>query len=58
MNIFGHKQQPKVMLTYEVMRNCQCVACSVQADSACAKPKIEARKELMQNPDLSQIMSP
>ena len=58
MNLFGHKSEINVMLTFDVMMKCKCVTCPVQADSACAKPKIAARNESMQNPDLSKIMSP
>lgn len=46
------------MLTYDAMMKCRCVTCPVQVDSACVKPKIAARNELMQNPDLSRIISP
>ena len=49
MNLFGHKAEAKVMLTYEVMMKCQCGICPVQVNSACAKPKIAARNEMMKN---------
>lgn len=49
MGLFGHKSQPKVMLSYDVMMKCQCGMCPVQAYSACAKPKIAARNEMMKN---------
>jgi hypothetical protein len=60
LNLFGHKTQPKVLLTYDVMMKCQCAMCPVQANSACAKPKIVARDEMMKNPsgEMSKIMSP
>ena len=56
MNLFGHKSQPKVTLSYEIMMNCKCVTCSVQSESACAKPKIAARIEMLQNPDPSKML--
>jgi hypothetical protein len=49
LDIFGHKSTPKVTLTYDVMLKCQCGVCPVQADSACAKPKIAARNEMINN---------
>lgn len=61
MNLFGHRTEPKVLLTYDVMMKCKCGVCPVQADSACAKPKIKARNEMMQNmgPDMmSNMMTP
>ena len=57
MSFFGRKEI-KVPLTYDVMMKCRCMTCSVQADSACAKPKIAARNEMLQHPDLSKIMNP
>ena len=58
LNLFGHKSQPKVTLSYEIMMNCKCVTCSVQSESACAKPKIAARIEMLQNPDPSKMLGP
>jgi hypothetical protein len=60
MGFFSHKTEPKVQLTYDVMMKCKCAVCPVQADSPCAKPKIKARSEMMQNPQktLSNIMTP
>ena len=40
------------------MTKCRCITCPVQSDSACIKPKIAARNQMMQNPDLSKILSP
>jgi hypothetical protein len=60
LNLFGHKAGPKVLLTYDVMMKCKCGMCPVQANSACAKPKIAARDEMMKNPnaEMSKIMTP
>jgi hypothetical protein len=59
LSFFGHKEI-KVGLTYDVMMKCKCIDCSVQADSACAKPRIAARNEMVNNPGkmMEQIMSP
>jgi hypothetical protein len=59
LSFFGHKEI-KVGLTYDVMMKCKCIDCSVQANSACAKPKIAARNEMLNNPGkmMEQIMSP
>jgi hypothetical protein len=60
LNLFGHKREPKVLLTFDVMMKCKCAMCQVQADSACAKPKIAAREEMMKNPssEMKKIMTP
>ena len=60
MSLFGHKKGIQVNLTYDVLTKCKCVACPVQTNSACAKPKIDARNEMLQNPSkmMQQIMSP
>jgi hypothetical protein len=60
LNLFGHKTEPKVLLTYDVMMKCKCGVCPVQANSACAKPKIMARDEMMKNPssEIKRIMTP
>jgi hypothetical protein len=61
LNLFSHKTQPKVTLTFDVMTKCQCGVCPVQADSACAKPKIVARNEMMSNMNsgnLQNILGP
>jgi hypothetical protein len=60
LNLFGHKAEPKVLLTFDVMIKCKCAMCPVQADSACAKPKITAREEMMKNPnsEITKIMTP
>jgi hypothetical protein len=55
LNPFGHKTEPKVLLTYDVMMKCQCPMCPVQVNSACAKPKIVARDEMMKNTPKEQI---
>jgi hypothetical protein len=57
LNLFGHKTEPKVQLTYDVIMKCQCAVCPVQANSACAKPKIAAREEMMKNMG-REMMSP
>jgi hypothetical protein len=57
LGLFGHKTEPKVLLTYDVMMKCKCATCPVQADSACAKSKIKARDEMMQNM-ISNVMTP
>jgi len=59
LGFFGHKKI-QVNLTYEVIMKCQCVACLVQANSACAKPKIAARNDMINNPQtmLNRIMTP
>jgi hypothetical protein len=49
LGFFGHKTEPKVMLSYDVIMKCQCAMCPVQANSACAKPKIAAREEMLEN---------
>ena len=60
MSLFGHKKEIQVTLTYDVILKCRCVSCSVQAFSACAKPKIAARNDMVENPAkmMQQIMSP
>ncbi len=57
MKLFDHNKQPKVMLTYDVMVKCKCAECPVQADSACAKPKIEARSKMMQNMNSGNVQN-
>jgi Protein of unknown function (DUF2769) len=59
LSLFGHKQI-NVTLTYDVISNCRCASCAVQADSACAKPKIAARNEMLNDPGkmMQQMMSP
>jgi hypothetical protein len=49
LNLFGHKAEAKIMLTYDVMMKCQCGSCPVQVNSACAKPKITARNDMVKN---------
>ena len=49
LDLFGHKPQPKVRLNYDVITKCQGVNCPVQASSECTKPKIAARKDMMDN---------
>lgn len=48
------------MPTYDVILKCKCVICQVQANSACANPKIAARNDMVENPGkmLQQIMNP
>ena len=60
MRFFGHKPEINVTMTYDVMMKCRCLQCPVQIDSACAKPKIAARNELLQNPGktMSNMFSP
>jgi hypothetical protein len=61
LNLFGRNTQPKVTLTFDVMKECQCGVCPVQADSACAKPKITARTEMIKNMNsgnVQNILSP
>jgi hypothetical protein len=60
LNLFRRKTGPRVLLTYDVMMKCKCGLCPVQANSACAKPKIAARDEMMKNPnaEMSSIMTP
>ena len=59
MILFSHKEI-NVGLTYDVIIKCKCIDCSVQADSACSKPKIAARNEMVNNPGklMEQVMSP
>ena len=56
--LFGRKPDIQVPINYDVMMKCKCTTCQVQADSACTKPKIAARNEMLQHPDLSKILSP
>ena len=61
MNFFGHKPQPKVMLSYDVITKCQCVNCPAQTASECIKPKIAARSNMMNNVNsgnLQDILGP
>ena len=60
MGFFGRKKEIVIQPTYDVIMQCKCAACPVQADSACAKPKIAARNEMIQNPmkTMEQIMTP
>ena len=60
MDLFGHKNEINVALTFDVIKECQCVTCPVQANSACAKPKIAARNDMLKNPMnmMQQFMSP
>jgi hypothetical protein len=59
LGIFGHKKI-QVNLTYDTITKCQCVVCPVQANSACVKPKIAARNDMINNPQtmLNRIMTP
>jgi hypothetical protein len=57
LNLFGNKTEPKVLLSYDVMMKCKCGVCPVQAESECAKPKIKARSEMLQN-TVSNVMTP
>ena len=60
MGFFNRKKVVQPSLTFDVIQKCRCVACSVQAASECAKPKLASRKEIVENPSsmLSQIMTP
>lgn len=60
MSLFGHKREIQVPLTYDVILECKCAICPVQANSACAKPKIAARNDMVKNPEkmMQQVMSP
>lgn len=60
MSFFGHKKDIQIPFDSDSMFNCKCVSCPVQANSPCAKPKIAARNELIQNPQkfMQQMMSP
>jgi hypothetical protein len=60
MSFFSRKKVTPVSMTFDVIQKCRCVACSVQATSECAKPKLASRKDMMENPAsmLSQIMTP
>ena len=60
MSFFGHKKGIQVSLTYDVVTRCKCVVCLVQANSACTKPKIEARNDMVNNPQkmMQQMMTP
>ena len=60
MGFFGHKKEIVIQPTYDVITQCKCVTCAVQTDSACAKPKIAARNDMIDNPHkmMQQIMSP
>ena len=57
---FFHHKEIQVGLNYDVMMKCRCITCSVQTNSACTKPKIAARNEMVNNPGklMEQIMSP
>jgi len=60
LSFFGHKKEILIPFNSESMFNCKCVACPVQANSPCAKPKIAARNEMIQNPQkfMQQMMNP
>ena len=47
LDLFGHKTQPKVTLTYDVITKCRCINCPVQINSGCTKPKISARNDMI-----------
>ena len=60
MSFFGHKKEIQIPMDSESIFNCKCITCPVQANSPCAKPKIEARNELVQNPQklMEKMMTP
>jgi hypothetical protein len=60
LGFFGHKKEIVIQPTYDVITKCKCVTCAVQTGSACAKPKIAARNDMIKNPGkmMQQIMSP
>jgi hypothetical protein len=58
LGFFGHKKEINVPLTSDVMMKCKCVTCPVQVNSACAKPKVMARMEMVKNTEMSKKMSP
>jgi hypothetical protein len=60
LGFFGRKKEIVIQATYDVITQCRCTTCPVQTDSACAKPKIAARNDMIENPGkmMQQIMSP
>lgn len=58
MDFFGHKRANTVPLTFDVMIKCKCVTCPVQANSACAKPKIMDRTAMVKNYEMTKNMDP
>lgn len=57
MSIFRKKEKPKVELNTDVLMKCQCSKCSVQAESACTRPKIQKAMDLMSKMASSGSMS-
>ena len=45
MQMPGRKEEGKVPLNMDSMSKCMCGTCPVQAQSTCARPKIEMAKE-------------
>jgi hypothetical protein len=60
LSFFGHKKDIQIPFDSESIFNCKCMTCPVQANSPCAKPKINARNDLVQNPQkfIQQMISP
>jgi len=60
LGFFGRKKEIVIQATYDVITQCKCTTCPVQTDSACAKPKIAARNDMIENPGkmMQQMMSP
>jgi hypothetical protein len=60
LGFFGRKKEIVIQPTYDIITQCKCIACAVQTGSACAKPKIAARNDMIENPGkmMQQIMSP
>jgi hypothetical protein len=60
LGFFGRKKEIVIQPTYDVITQCKCITCAVQTGSACAKPKIAARNDMIENPGkmMQQIMSP
>ena len=54
MDIFGHRKEIAVQLTFDAMLKCKCVTCPVQTGSLCSKPKIESRLNLIRNVEMSK----
>lgn len=51
-------EKSKVPFTMENGRKCQCGKCPIQAESACAQPKIQMMMKMMQEPPSPDMMMP
>ncbi len=60
LDFFGRKKEIIIQPTYDVITQCKCITCSVQTGSECAKPKIAARNDMIENPGkmMQQFLSP